>query len=136
MTIMVILHIIMLSLFGVVSWSFSMISSLSSPQGRTRKNLVPSYLDTLSQSCNDAQQQEEEQNSCTNENYNNNNNNNGLQIATANQQNDDDDDNNNNIPNEHYSKLYPMAGWAGYAHSRWGTYLDNLSSSNDEEEKS
>jgi hypothetical protein len=32
------------------------------------------------------------------------------------------------IPDEHYSKNHPMAGWAGYKHKRWGGYLDNLAS--------
>ena len=34
------------------------------------------------------------------------------------------------IPDEHYSKHYPNAGWRGYANSQWGGYLDNLTSSN------
>ena len=34
------------------------------------------------------------------------------------------------IPDEHYSKDYPNAGWRGYANSQWGGYLDNLTSSN------
>jgi len=34
------------------------------------------------------------------------------------------------IPNEHYSKDYPNAGWRGYANSQWGGYLDNLKRDN------
>jgi len=33
------------------------------------------------------------------------------------------------IPDEHYSKDHPMAGWAGYKDPKWGGYLDNLASS-------
>mmetsp|Transcript_8898 Transcript_8898/g.10631 ORF Transcript_8898/g.10631 Transcript_8898/m.10631 type:complete len:157 (-) Transcript_8898:147-617(-) len=34
-------------------------------------------------------------------------------------------------PNDHYAKLHPMAGWAGYKHSNWGGYLDNLAQKED-----
>lgn len=39
------------------------------------------------------------------------------------------------IPDEHYSKDHPMAGWSGYAHSQWGGYLDNLNCNRLEEGK-
>lgn len=32
------------------------------------------------------------------------------------------------IPDDHYSKDYPNAGWRGYANSQWGGYLDALPS--------
>ena len=37
-------------------------------------------------------------------------------------------ENDTEIPDEHYSKDYPNAGWRGYANSQWGGYLDNLNS--------
>ena len=43
----------------------------------------------------------------------------------------DDDD----IPDEHYSKDYPNAGWRGYANPQWGGYLDALPSNRLEEGK-
>ena len=39
------------------------------------------------------------------------------------------------IPDEHYSKHYPNAGWRGYANLQWGGYLDNLTSSNSQLEE-
>ena len=44
---------------------------------------------------------------------------------------DIDDD----IPDEHYSKNYPNAGWRGYANPQWGGYLDALPSNRLEEGK-
>mmetsp|Transcript_30269 Transcript_30269/g.61720 ORF Transcript_30269/g.61720 Transcript_30269/m.61720 type:complete len:186 (-) Transcript_30269:470-1027(-) len=38
------------------------------------------------------------------------------------------------IPEEHYSKDHPMAGWAGYADRRWGNYLENLKQDSFEDE--
>ena len=32
------------------------------------------------------------------------------------------------IPDDHYSKKYPNAGWRGYANPQWGGYLDALPS--------
>ena len=32
------------------------------------------------------------------------------------------------IPDDHYSKNYPNAGWRGYANPQWGGYLDALPS--------
>jgi len=42
---------------------------------------------------------------------------------------------NNDIPDEHYSKNYPNAGWRGYANPQWGGYLDALPSNRLEEGK-
>uniref|UniRef100_A0A7S0FPF9 Cellulase n=1 Tax=Minutocellus polymorphus TaxID=265543 RepID=A0A7S0FPF9_9STRA len=39
------------------------------------------------------------------------------------------------IPDEHYSKDYPNAGWRGYANPQWGGYLDALPSNRLEEGK-
>lgn len=36
------------------------------------------------------------------------------------------DGTNGDIPDEHYSKDYPNAGWRGYANPQWGGYLDAL----------
>jgi len=71
------------------------------------------------------------------------NNNNSIQQPTTRQTNDisntdiqheqhNDNMNTNEqdeIPDEHYSKDYPNAGWRGYANSQRGGYLDNLTSS-------
>ena len=32
------------------------------------------------------------------------------------------------IPDDHYSKEHPNAGWRGYANPQWGGYLDSLPS--------
>lgn len=45
------------------------------------------------------------------------------------------DDANGDIPDEHYSKDYPNAGWRGYANPQWGGYLDALPSNRLEEGK-
>ena len=42
---------------------------------------------------------------------------------------------NDDIPDDHYSKNHPMAGWRGYANSQWGGYLDSLPSNRLEEGK-
>jgi len=31
------------------------------------------------------------------------------------------------IPDEHYAKDHPGAGWAGYTHQKYGGYLERLS---------
>ena len=45
------------------------------------------------------------------------------------------DDAHGDIPDEHYSKDYPNAGWRGYANPQWGGYLDALPSNRLEEGK-
>lgn len=45
------------------------------------------------------------------------------------------DGTNGDIPDEHYSKDYPNAGWRGYANPQWGGYLDALPSNRLEEGK-
>ena len=39
------------------------------------------------------------------------------------------------IPDNHYSKNYPNAGWRGYANPQWGGYLDALPSNRLQEGK-
>ena len=39
-------------------------------------------------------------------------------------------------PDDHYSKVHPGAGWAGYKHPMYGGYLDNLASSSSTENNS
>ena len=45
------------------------------------------------------------------------------------------DDANGDIPDEHYSKDFPNAGWRGHANPQWGGYLDALPSNRLEEGK-
>lgn len=61
-------------------------------------------------------------------NYNNENMNHELQDQ---QQQDQEVENKKEkekkeIPEDHYSKNHPMAGWAGWKHPQWGGYLDNI----------
>ena len=79
----------------------------------------PDYLSSLSKNNNNIQQSTTRQtNDISNTNKQHEQNNYNLNT------------NEQDIPNEHYSKDYPNAGWRGYANSQWGGYLDNLTSSN------
>jgi len=78
----------------------------------------PDYLSSLSKKTNtnnDSIQQPTTSDSNADIQHGQNNNN-----MNTNEQDD--------IPNEHYSKHYPNAGWRGYENSQWGGYLDNLNS--------
>lgn len=66
-------------------------------------------------------------------NYNNENMNHELQDQQQQDQQQQDQEVENKkekekkeIPEDHYSKNHPMAGWAGWKHPQWGGYLDNI----------